>query len=115
MVAAATLKKQGNDLLNLYVQLYVEKYGKAPKMNRHKYSWGFKDMVEDYKFDRAKQIVEYYFTTVESGHPVDQLLYNYEKIEESLTDVEKDRVLRAELLVETEKRAREWRERNGNK
>lgn len=114
MVAATTLAKYGNDNLNLYIELYTEKYGKPPVLNRHKLKWGFQDMVKDLGNAGAKQTIRYYFETGRVGHPVDQLLYNYDDLYKTSVEVEEDEKKREELRKQTEQRVRAWEEKYGN-
>lgn len=107
-VSAATLNKQGTELLNLYVTLYVDKYGKSPTMNRFKQKWGFIGIVEDYGLPKGREIVEYYFKTSRIGHPIDYLLYNYEKLYNIMQELARDEVRREEIRRETEQRVKEW-------
>lgn len=115
MVSQATLTKQGNALVTLYVSEFVEKYsGKTPTINRHRDKWGFQSMVEDLGYERARQVVQYYFKTGRVGHPLQYLLYNYEKLDAILKELAEDEVKREELRKLTEKRVAEWEAKNGN-
>ncbi len=114
MVAASTLSKQGTELVNLYIEIYVKKYDRSPEINRFKQKWGFISMIEDYKFPTAKKIIEYYFKTDRFGHPVEHLLYNYETLYKNMVEQDRDAAERERLLRETEQRVREW-EARGNK
>lgn len=113
MVSEATLNKYTNELLNLYINLYADKYKKSPEMNRFKQKWGFRGMYEDLGKDQAKKVIEYYFALNRPGHAVDYLLYNYEKLDKIIREKEKDAVERERLRKETEQRVREW-EARGN-
>lgn len=113
-VTTATLNKQADELLNLYVSLYVDKYGKSPTVNRFKQRWAFKDMITDYGVSPCRAIIEYYFSTGRVGHPMEYLLYNYDKLHNIMVEIAQDEVRRAEIRQETEQRVREWEER-GNK
>lgn len=113
-VTTATLNKQADELLNLYVSLYVDKYGKSPTINRFKQRWAFKDMIADYGLAPSKSVVEYYFSTGRVGHPMEYLLYNYDKLHRIMVDIKQDEVKREEIRRETEERVKEW-EARGNK
>jgi hypothetical protein len=113
MVSEATVNKYTNELLALYVDLYSQKYGKAPMMNRFKQKWGFRGMYEDLGQAQAKKVINHYFNTGRVGHPIDYLLYNYEKLNQILIELEQDARKREELRKETEQRVREW-EARGN-
>jgi hypothetical protein len=114
MVAEATINKYTNELLALYIDRYTSLYGKTPVMNRFKQKWGFRAMYEDLGLAQAKKVIEHYFKTERFGHPIDYLLYNYEKLNLILIELEKDAVDREQLRKETEQRVREW-EASGNK
>lgn len=113
MVAKATLAKQGNALLNQFVAEWTDRYKRAPDLNRYREKWGFQDMIEDLGYDRAMEIIRYYFSTDKSGHPVAFLLNNYDKInkyyDEKAEDLERRRAIRAETAA----RVREWEARHG--
>jgi hypothetical protein len=113
MVAQATLTKQGNALVTLFVKAHTEKYGVAPKLNRYKAKWGFQSMIEDLGYERSKEIVEYYFRTGKQGHPVEFLHMNYERIADYYEERKRDEEKRAELRRLTEQQVREWEEKNG--
>lgn len=115
MVSEATINKYANELLALYVSLYTDKYGSAPSMNRYKYKWGFKAMYEDLGPKPAREVIEYYFKTTRPGHPLEHLLYNYEKLNQIVKDIAKDEVDRAEWRKKTEQRVKEWEQNHGNK
>lgn len=115
MVAQATLNKQANALITLFVRLWKEKYPKSePQINRYREKWGFQSMVEDLGYSRAQEVVEYYFKTGRVGHPVQQLLFNYDKLHKVMTEIAEDEAKRAELRAATEKRVREWESARGN-
>lgn len=113
MASEATINKYTNELLALYVNLYQDKYDKVPTMNRFKQKWGFRGMYEDLGLAQAKKVVEYYFRTSRVGHPIDYLLYNYEKLNVILIELEKDARDREKWRKETEQRVKEW-EARGN-
>lgn len=108
MVTEATLNKYTNELLNLYIVEFKAKYGRAPEMNRFKQKWGFRGMYEDLGMEASKRVINYYFGTSRPGHPIDYLLYNYEKLDKVIREREKDAVERERLRKETEKRVKEW-------
>lgn len=115
MASQAELKKQTVALLNRYLGNYAEKYGKGPTdFNRFKHQWGFEAMISDLGQVGAQVVVDYYFRTERYGHPVQYLLYNYEKLANIIRDVEDDKVERIRLREETKKRVAEWEAKNGN-
>lgn len=114
MVAQATLNKQANALITLYVNLYNDKYGRGPQVNRYREKWGFLSMIEDLGYQRAQEVVTYYFNTGRVGHPVQQLLFNYDKLDKVMREIADDEAKRAEIRAATEKRVREWESARGN-
>ena len=114
MASAAALAKQANGLVTLYVNLWADKYNDAPAVNRHRDKWGFQDMVEDLGYDRAKEVITYYFQTGRPGHPLKHLLMNYDRLHKLLLEIEQDEIDRVRLRKETEQRVKEWEEKNGD-
>lgn len=108
-----TPKQQSNGVIDSYVKLYTAKYGSAPRINRYKEQWGFTDMVKDLGYARALEVVEYYFTTSKFGHPIQYLLYNYERYDRLMIERAEDDAKRAEIRELTRQRVEEM-EQNGN-
>ena len=71
-------------LISLYEVLYTEKYGKKPVVNRYREKWGMQDVIESVGFDRAKELLEYYFKTSKYGHPVNYFFMNFDNIDKTL-------------------------------
>ena len=115
MVSEATINKYANLLLNEYIDFYTKKYGCAPEMNRYRDKWGFRGMYEDLGNKQASRVVEYYFKTGRIGHPLQYLLYNYDKLNQILNELDKDAEDRIKLRKETEARVKKWEEENANK
>lgn len=113
MASAQTLAKQSNALVTLYINEYQAKYDKAPQINRYRDRWGFQSMIEDLGYERAQEVIKYFFTTGRVGHPVKQLLNSYDRLDNILKEIAEDEVKRAELRAATERRVSEWRV-NGN-
>lgn len=114
MVAQSTLTKQANGLVTLFIKNWTTKYGKAPTINRFKHKWAFQDMVEDLGYERAKEVVDYYFGTGRLGHPIEQLIYNYERLNKVMLEREEDNKNLALIAKQTEQRVKEWEEKLGN-
>ncbi len=108
-MAANTLNNQAQGLLTLYTRLFENKYGYKPAINRYAHKYAMRDMIDQYGYERAKQIVEHYFNMSKQGHHIDWLLYNYEKIEEILQDIEKDNIERARIRMETKARVERFK------
>lgn len=114
MVAQSTLTKQGNGLITLFIKNYTDKYDKPPIVNRYKEKWAFQDMVSDLGYERAKSVVDYYFRTSKLGHPIQYLLYNYERLSRVMLEREEDNKKLKEIAQETKKRVEEWEKKLGN-
>lgn len=107
-MAQDTITRQANGLVTLFIKTYTDLYSRAPSLNRYREKWGFQDMITDLGYDRAKEIVLYYFKTTKSGHPVSFLLQNYDKINSFYEEKIDDDKRRAELRRQTAERVREW-------
>ena len=100
--------KHGYALLSLYIALYKTKYNKAPVVNRYREKWAMKDVIDTVGFDRAKELLEYYFRCNKPGHPLNWFLYNFDRIDDNLSktqnDFERRKMLREQtkMLVEQE-------------
>jgi hypothetical protein len=90
-------------LLSLFQNLYKEKYGKAPSINKFREKWAMQDVIDSVGFDRAKELLEYYFKLTKHGHTIQFFLYNFDKMDTVRTEIEKDKEKRRLLLEETKK------------
>lgn len=90
-------------LISLYKTLYKEKYGKVPTINQYREKWAMKDVVDSVGFDRAKELLEYYFKTSKYGHPLTFFYYNFDQIDRINRDVAKDLENRRSLREATKK------------
>jgi hypothetical protein len=94
-------EKQPYILIGLYQSLYKEKYNKVPTMNKFREKWAMQDVIDSVGFDRAKELLVYYFSTGKSGHPLQFFYYNFDKIDALKKEIDKDKVNRIRLLEET--------------
>jgi len=88
-------------LMSLYQSLYKEKYGKVPQLNKFREKWAMQDVIDSVGFDRAKDLLVYYFKTNKSGHPLSFFFYNFDKIDYLKSEREKDEKHRRLLLQAT--------------
>lgn len=88
-------------LLSEYQSLYREKYGKMPSINKYKEKWAMQDVIDSIGFDRAKQILNYYFSTSKVGHPLTFFYYNFDRMDILQKELEKDKALRTVLRKQT--------------
>lgn len=109
----AVTQQQVHALISHYLKLYGEKYESAPRdFNRYRDKWGFQSMIEDFGAARARQIVDYYFSTARPTHPTNYLLFNYDKMNNAMLERDEDEKKRAQLRAESKRRVEEWRRLN---
>jgi hypothetical protein len=96
-------EKQPYVLIGLYESLYLEKYNKKPRLNKFREKWAMQDVIDSVGFERAKQLLIYYFKTSKYGHPLQSFYYNFDKIDRVQNDTEKDKLHRSILREETKR------------
>jgi hypothetical protein len=96
-------EKQPYVLIGLYESLYLEKYNKKPRLNKFREKWAMQDVIDSVGFERAKQLLIYYFKTSKYGHPLQFFYYNFDKIDRIQNDTEKDKLHRSILREETKR------------
>ena len=96
-------EKQPYVLIGLYENLYQERYGKKPRVNKFREKWAMQDVIDSVGFERAKELVVYYFKTSKSGHPLNFFFYNFDKIDYLKAEIEKDITKRRILREETKR------------
>ncbi len=90
-------------LISLYQSLYKEKYGRIPTMNKFREKWAMQDVVDSVGFERAKELLTYYFSLNKNGHPLQFFFYNFDKMDALKIEIERDKEKRRLLLEETKK------------
>ena len=90
-------------MISLYQSLYKEKYGRTPQINKFREKWAMQDVIDSVGFERAKELVVYYFKTSKSGHPLNFFFYNFDKIDYLKAEIEKDITKRRILREETKR------------
>ena len=96
-------EKEPYILIGLYESLYKEKYGKSPRLNKFREKWAMKDVIESIGFDRAKELIIYYFKTNKQGHSLSFFFYNFDKIDQLQSEIQKDKINRIALREATKK------------
>lgn len=96
-------EKQPYILISLYESLYTDRYNKKPRINKFREKWAMKDVIDSVGFDRAKELLVYYFKTNKSGHPLGFFFYNFDKIDYLKMEIEKDIKNRRTLREATKK------------
>lgn len=99
----AVKSKEPYVLIGLYETLYFEKYGKKPRLNKFREKWAMQDVIDSVGYDRAKELLEYYFKTSKSGHPLNFFFYNFDRIDQVESEARRDRANRAMLREQTKK------------
>lgn len=102
-------EKQPYVLIGLYESFYQERYGKRPRINKFREKWAMQDVIDSVGFERAKELVAYYFKTSKSGHPLNFFFYNFDKIDYLKAEIEKD-ITKRRILREETKRMVEGKE-----
>lgn len=96
-------------LLSIYQNTYMQKYNKMPSLNKYREKWAMQDVIDSVGYDRAKELLEYYFTTGKNGHPLQFFFFNFDKIDIMEKEITKDKKNR-KLLQEATKRLVEGEE-----
>lgn len=90
-------------LIGIYESLYKDKYGKRPKLNKFREKWAMQDVIDSVGFDRAKELIAYYFKTNKQGHPLSFFFYNFDRIDQVESEARRDKANRAMLREQTKK------------
>ena len=99
----AEKSKEPYILISFYETLYFQKYGKKPRLNKFREKWAMQDVIDSVGYDRAKELLEYYFKTSKSGHPLSFFFYNFDRIDQVQSEIEKDKANRIMLREQTKK------------
>ena len=63
-------EKEPYVLIGLYLSLYKEKYNKTITINKFREKWAMQDVIDSVGYERAKELLVYYFATNKQGHPL---------------------------------------------
>ena len=99
----AEKSKEPYILISFYETLYFQKYGKKPRLNKFREKWAMQDVIDSVGYERAKELLEYYFKTSKSGHPLNFFFYNFDRIDQVQLEIEKDKANRIMLREQTKK------------
>jgi len=100
-------EKEPYVLIGLYQSLYKDRYGRTPQMNKFREKWAMQDVIDSVGFDRAKELLIYYFSLSKGGHPLQFFFYNFDRMENAMIEAGKDKERRRLLLEETKKMVEE--------
>lgn len=90
-------------LIGIYQSLYTQHYNKKPRINKYREKWAMQDVIDSVGYDRAKELLEYYFKTGKPGHPLNFFYYNFDKIDQMKHDIDADKVNRERLREQTKR------------
>lgn len=91
-------------LIDLYVLLYTQKMNRKPSVNKYRDKWGFGDMVDSLEYERSVEVLKYYFSLDRSDYPLNYLFNNFDRLDEKITERDKDREYRKKLMKQTQER-----------
>lgn len=100
-MASSDNNKFGHALLNVYVNLYSDKYGKVPTINKYREKWAMADVADSVGYERAKELLEYYFSISKVGHPLQWFFYNFDRLDQALNDKISDEARREKIRKQT--------------
>jgi hypothetical protein len=96
-------------LVGHYKKCYEEKYNTKINVNLHKYKYIALEVLNEFEdYEKVKKVVEYYFTTSKTGHPIEWMLKNFYEILEAYDADIKDKAIRQERRKELAKIRQEW-------
>jgi hypothetical protein len=96
-------QQQAQALITAYITSFEKYYGFKPSMNRYRVKWGMLDVIDSVGYDRAKELVEYYFTC-EADHTPENFMGQFDRLEAIMVQSRQDAARRARLREETRKR-----------
>jgi hypothetical protein len=88
-------------LLNDYSRLYFERYNRKPVVNIYKEKWAMRDVIDSVGYDRAKELLAYYFKVSNPSHQLTWFFYNFDRLDEMSKKVEEDNARRARIRQQT--------------
>ena len=74
-----------------------------PFLNKYREKWAMQDVIDSVGYGRAKELLEYYFTTTKYGHPIQFFFFNFDKIDIMQREIEKDKKNRKALQEATKR------------
>lgn len=90
-----------------YQNLYKERYGKMPNLNKFREKWAMQDVIDSVGFQKANDLLHYYFSLEKTGHPLQFFYYNFDKMENARIELQKDIETRRLLRESTKKMVEE--------
>lgn len=106
--------KQPYVLLSMYDSLFKSRYKRPANLNRYREKWAMQDVIDSIGFDRAKEVLQFYFKTNKPGHPIQYFFFNFDRLNEVMVELEKDKLAREKLMQETKKMVEESEHRSSS-
>ena len=94
-------------LLSQYDKLYLETYGTRPKYNKFREKWAMQDVIDSVGYDRASELIDYYFKVTKPKHPLNWFFYNFDKLDDMLNQKQLDKIKREKLREQTKRMVEE--------
>ena len=99
---AKTENQLAFSLLSLYSKEYQDKYGRSCSINKFRDKWAMIDLIDSVGYDRAKELIAYYFKTTSSNrHSLQWFMYNFDRLDDMLMKTEADRIRREKIRKAT--------------
>jgi hypothetical protein len=76
--------------MTTYQNLYKDRYGKAPTLNKFREKWAMQDVIDSVGFQKANDLLYHYFTLEKAGHPLQFFYYNFDRMENARIESQKD-------------------------
>jgi hypothetical protein len=80
-----------DELLNLFRQLYLQKYGRRAAGNRVRDYWTARSVFDDIGAEASEASLRFFFDTVRDDHTWKDYVYNYDLILEEMRRHNKDK------------------------
>jgi hypothetical protein len=93
--------------MTAYQNLYKDKYGKVATINKFREKWAMQDVIDSVGFEKANDLLHYYFTLEKAGHPLQFFYYNFDKMDNARIELQKDFETRRLLREATKKMVEE--------
>ena len=101
-------------MVTYFVDKFKERYAVKPTVNRYAGRWGFDSLLEDMSTSEARDLVDYYFSTISTnGHSLEWFFYNYDKLAVAMEAARADEQANAVIRERTKRRTEEWRKQRG--
>lgn len=99
-----------NDLITYFMKLYKEKYQTKTVINRGKLKFALADILQDWSQADVKSFIAYYIKT-DSNADLSDFCRRYDEIIKDKALEEHDAKERRQLMSETQKSVKEFREK----